>query len=56
MIWAASRTYDLVASKSKNMKKLIAISCCLIAFAGTSAAQDIAALEKIGPVVSFTKS
>jgi len=38
------------------MKKLITICCCLLGFAVTSSAQDIAALEKIGSVVSFTKS
>jgi alpha-glucosidase len=38
------------------MKKLITICCCLLGFAATSSAQDIAALERIGPVVSFIKS
>jgi alpha-glucosidase len=38
------------------MKNLIAICCFLIGLAGISAAQNITELEKIAPVVSFTKS
>lgn len=38
------------------MKKWITICCCLIGFSGLSKAQDITSLEKIGPVVSFSKT
>jgi alpha-glucosidase len=38
------------------MKRYLAIICCLLALVATNAAQDITKLEKIGPVVSFTKS
>ncbi|HVQ38941.1 MAG TPA: TIM-barrel domain-containing protein [Pyrinomonadaceae bacterium] len=38
------------------MKKWFAICFCLLGFVATSSAQDIAALEKIGAVVSFTRS
>ena len=35
---------------------MLAISCCLWLLPWTGTAQDITKLEKIGPVVSFTKS
>ena len=38
------------------MKKCLTICCCLLGFVGPSPAQDITGLEKIGPVVSFTRS
>jgi len=38
------------------MKKCITICCCLLGFAGTSPAQDVTVLDKIGAVVSFTKT
>ena len=38
------------------MKRWFAIFCCLLGAVVTSSAQDITKLEKIGPVVSFTKS
>ncbi|MDQ5844165.1 MAG: DUF4968 domain-containing protein, partial [Acidobacteriota bacterium] len=38
------------------MKRWFAIFWCLLGLAATTSAQDITKLEKIGPVVSFTKS
>jgi alpha-glucosidase len=38
------------------MKACLFILCCLLAPVATASAQDITRLEKIGPVVSFTKS
>jgi len=38
------------------MKRHLAILCCLLGCAVPVAAQDITQLEKIGPVVSFTKT
>jgi alpha-glucosidase len=38
------------------MRKLFEIICCLLGFFAAVIAQDITNLEKIGPVVSFTRS
>ena len=39
-----------------NMKKCVAIFLCVLGLVTVGRAQDITKLEKIGPVVSFTKS
>jgi alpha-glucosidase len=39
-----------------SMNKIVATCVCLFALALSTQAQDITSLEKIGPVVSFTKS
>ena len=39
-----------------SMKKCIAICCCLLGFTAASPAQNITGLEKIGPVLSFTRT
>jgi alpha-glucosidase len=38
------------------MKRVFAIFCCLLGIVAAVTAQEITGLEKIGPVVSFTKS
>jgi alpha-glucosidase len=38
------------------MNRYLAIACCLLGLAAPISAQDITRLEKIGPVLSFTKS
>lgn len=38
------------------MKRVLAIFCCLLGIVTAITAQDITSLEKIGPVVNFTKS
>jgi alpha-glucosidase len=38
------------------MNRYFAIACCLLGLAAPGSAQDITRLEKIGPVLSFTKS
>jgi alpha-glucosidase len=38
------------------MKRVVAICLCLLGIVGAVTGQDITGLEKIGPVVSFTKS
>src|SRR6266498_5730757 len=38
------------------MKRCVLIFCCALALVTVGSAQDITRLEKIGPIVSFTKS
>src|SRR5688572_24600354 len=38
------------------MRRLFEIICCLLGCVGAITAQDITKLEKIGPVISFTRT
>src|SRR5688572_19212060 len=54
-----NRSYKLigpVCSDQTTMKRFLTICCCLLGLAAASPAQDITRLEKIGSLVSFTKS